>query len=114
MNVPVGKELCCFSRLTSPYRLLRCQHLACYQAYDHSVTLSVPILVVYAGWFLALPIYSQKAGGEHPCQMASHSPVGGSFMLVLQKHERALLPGRKGRQEPAGGCLSVRAVVPQP
>lgn len=83
MNVPVGKELCYFSRLTSPYRLLRCQHLASYQAYDHSATLSIPILVVYASWFLALPIYNQKAGGEHPWRMASYSPVGGSFVLVL-------------------------------
>lgn len=67
MNVSVGKELYYFSRLTSPYRLLHCQHLASYQAYDHSVTLSTPILVVYAGWFLALSIYSQNARGEHLC-----------------------------------------------
>lgn len=109
-----GKELRYFSRLTRPYRLLRCQRLASYQAYDHSVTLSIPIPVVYAGWFLALPIYSQKAGGEHPCRMASHSPVGGSFTLVLRRQERALPPGRKGRHVPAGGCLGVRAVLPQP
>lgn len=102
MNVLVGKELCYF---TSPYRLLHCQHLASYQAYDRSVTLSVPILVVYAGWFLALPIYSQKAGGKHPCQMASHSPVGGSLVLVLRRREGALPPGRKGGQVPAGGWL---------
>lgn len=49
MNVPMGKELCYFSRLMSLYRILHYQHLAFYQAHDHSVMLSVPIPVLYAG-----------------------------------------------------------------